>query len=336
VYAIATDVDYDSPSGQSSSTDNSLEPVPHLFYSYGMEKLPIALGLGLYAPYGLVNEWPEDSGFRSIALKSEMKYMTVNPVIAWRVLTNLSIAAGPTINFSEIDLTQGVTPFPKNDTSRLTGDAVAAGFNLGVLWQVHPKVSLGASYRSRTEMDYDGRTEIDFVVPPPGYPQNMTMDAEAELTFPQNIVVGISFRPTPDWNIEFNVDWTDWDQVNTVNVDQLIPATLTLNWESSIYYELGVTRKLGENWRASLGYIFNENSVPDETYNPWIPDQDRHFACCGLGFKRGKLSLDVAYQFGIGPERTVTGSPISPVGQSADGIYKYISHAFAVTAGFSF
>jgi long-chain fatty acid transport protein len=164
----------------------------------------------------------------------------------------------------------------------------------------------------------------------------MTMEAEAGLTFPQNVVLGISYRPTPVWNIEFNIDWTDWDQVDTVNIDQLIPASLALNWESSIYYELGATRQLGENWYVSAGYIYNENSVPSDTYHPWVPDQNRHFACLGVGFKRGNLSFDVAYQFGIGPERVVTGSPVSDAGQSADGTYKYISNAFAVTAGFTF
>jgi long-chain fatty acid transport protein len=335
VFGIKLNVDYDSPVGTSSETDNSLVPVPNLFYSYGAEELPFAAGLGVYSPYGLKNEWPEDTGFRSIALKSELKALTVNPVVAWKILPNLSIGAGPTITYSEIELIKGVTPYPNNDYADLDGHTTDVGFNVGLIWQPDPKLSFGLSYRSKTDMGYKGTTTLDFVVPPPGYPQSLTMDNEATLVFPQNIVFGISYRPTPAWNIEFDIDWTDWNQLNTVYIDQAIPDSLKLDWESSFYYELGLTRYFGDTW-VSAGYIYNENSVPTKTFNPWVSDQNRQFGCVGIGHKWRSLSFDLAYQFGFGPSRTVTGSPISNVGQSADGKYEYKSHAFAVSAGINF
>jgi hypothetical protein len=44
----------------------------------------------------------------------------------------------------------------------------------------------------------------------------------------------------------------------------------------------------------------------------------------------------VAYQFGYGPTRTVAGSLVSPLGQSADGRYEFISHAIFITVGSRF
>jgi long-chain fatty acid transport protein len=335
-YTVGLNVSYDSPAGGSTDTVDELRPVPHLFYSYGFQDLPIAVGLGVYAPFGLGIEWPETTGFRSLAIESEMSYMTLNPVIAWRVLTNLSIAAGPTLNYSKLDLKRGVTPYVGNDYSTLDGDATAFGFNVGVLWQPHPKVSFGIAYRSKTKMDYDGQTETKFVVPPPGYPSYLRLDARAEVPFPQSVVGGVSFRPTPEWNIEFDVDWTDWNQVNTVEIRQAVPQSLALNWESSCYYELGITRYFASHWQVSAGYIYNENSIPDKTFNPWVPDQNRHFVCVGAGYQSEYFSLDVAYQFGYAPTRTVSGSAYSMTGQNADGDYGYTSHAFAITLGFKF
>ncbi len=336
VYGLAFDTRYESPSGQSAETEEELNLIPHFFYSYGAKDLPVAVGLGLYAPFGLSVEWPETTGFRSVALESKMTYLTVNPVIAWRVLTNLSIAAGPTFNWGDIDLKRGMTAFPYNDSSTLTGDGMAYGFNAGVIWQPHPMLSLGATYRSKTEVEYDGSTEIRFVVPPPGYPQYLKMNAKAKVPTPQSIAGGISFRPTPKWNIEADVDWTDWSQLGTIKIQQMIPSELALKWQSSFYYEFGVTRYFGEGWHVSGGYIYNENSVPDKTFNPWVPDQDRHFLSVGLGFQGEYFSFDVAYQFGYGPNRRVTGSELTPAGQNADGEYEYDSHAFAVTLGFRF
>jgi hypothetical protein len=51
----------------------------------------------------------------------------------------------------------------------------------------------------------------------------------------------------------------------------------------------------------------------------------------GTGFRGKRFDFDVAYQFGYGPTRTVTGSAPSAAGQTADGNYEFFSHAIAVS-----
>jgi long-chain fatty acid transport protein len=343
VYGLSFNTEFGSPAGGSFDTKRELHLMPQLFYTYTPEKFPLSFGLGVYAPFGMSVEWPQDTGFRTKGLQSDMTYLTVNPVVAWKIRTNLSIAIGPTFNFSDIDLQQGVTPFPNNDLFKFKADnAVAYGFNAGVMWKPLEQVSLGATYRSSTKLNYSGYTETSFVTLPPSppfppYPPYMKLDASAELPIPQSIALGISYRPTPKWNLEFNADWTDWNQLNTVAINQALPVPpLVLNWQSSWYYEFGVTRDLGKGWHASAGYIYNENSVPDATYNPLVPDQNRQFVSVGVGYKGRHFSFDVAYQYGFSDTRTVTGSMPSPVGQTADGNYDYTSNAFAVSAGWRF
>ena len=86
----------------------------------------------------------------------------------------------------------------------------------------------------------------------------------------------------------------------------------------------------------SAGYVYNENSVPTATFNPLVADMDRHFLSIGTGHKGKHFSIDVAYQFGFGPTRTVTGSASSAAGQTADGQYEFFSHAVFLTAGWHF
>jgi long-chain fatty acid transport protein len=290
----------------------------------------------VYAPYGLGIEWPQDTGFRSLALHSELSYLTINPVVAWRILTNLSIAAGPTFNYSELRIRRGITPFPNNDLSDLQGSGFSFGATAGVLWQPLPQLSLGASYRSEAKVNYEGNTTVNFTVPPPGFPPSLKMDANVEIPTPQNVIAGISYRPTPAWNLEFDVDWTDWSRLKTITVHQLIPDSLVLNWDSSFYYEFGVTRYFSGGWHVSAGYIYNQNSVPDQTFTPLVPDQDRQFVTVGAGYRGKHFELDAAYEFGFSSSRTVQGSPVSAVGQTADGRYEYISHALAISAGWHF
>jgi len=323
-----------------------LHPVPQLFYTFTPERLPLSFGLGLYAPYGLSSEWPEDTGFRTVAIEGDLRYGTVNPVVAWQVLPTLSLGAGPTLNYSELKLRQGILlPMAGSDSFQFKGDDVFAGFNAGVLWKAHPQLQFGISYRSETTARYEGHTSAYGLLPPDfAMPFEFRQDASGRLVFPQHLVVGISFRPTPNWNFEVNVDWTDWDRLKTLPINQaaavppLFPQELEvpLHWESSFYYEFGVTRRLSEAWLVSAGYIYNENSVPDATYNPLVADLNRHFISLGAAHRTGALDLSVAYQFGYGPARTVSGSLPSVAGQTADGEFSYLSHALSLSLGLRF
>lgn len=335
IYGLYFAPTYKNSSGSEYDNDQPWHAIPQLYYTYTPEEMPLAFGLGLYSPFGLSSEWPQGTGFRSIGTEGKLTYLTVNPAVAWKVLPCLSVAGGITLNYSEIDLRQGLSPVPNSDEFKLRADAVDVGFNLGLLWRITEQFQFGATYRSCTKMGYKGHTHTET--------SGMTFDSPAsgDLPFPQKIIVGLSYRPTPKWNIEFDIDWTDWDAVNTVMIRQstvVIPTDvpLVLNWESSRYYEFGVTRYLDNDWHVSFGYIYNENSVPDRNYNPVVADLDRHFLSVGAGCRLKQFDFDVSYQFGFAETRTVSGSAVSAAGQSADGQYGFNSHAIAVSVGYHF
>ena len=80
-------------------------------------------------------------------------------------------------------------------------------------------------------------------------------DANAGFHFPQYVMAGYSFRPTPDWNFELDLDWTDWDSLNTVTLHQQRQrrcGTAFQLEQLEFIYEFGVTRKLPLGLRASV------------------------------------------------------------------------------------
>lgn len=313
---------YDAP-GASADSSGHIQPVPQLFYAYGAEELPFSVGLGVYAPYGLSIKWPDNTPFRTTALKGSLQYATVNPVAAWRITPQLSVAAGVTFNWAEADLRQGL--FAPGDYFRFKGDSTDVGFNLGVLWNVSSNVSVGATYRSATTVDMSGSTSSTYPF--------LNGPAETSFDFPNSLAAGISWRPTPQWNLEFDVEWTGWDRVNSLQIESAIPLPPTvLNWESSFYYEFGATRYFENGWHVSAGYIFNQNAMPEEYYNPLVADVDKHFLSVGTGFQGERWGFDVAYQFGYGPDRTVT----STVNPTVNGKYDFISHALFLSLGYRF
>ncbi len=347
IYGLDLGVKYRSPSGGNFENTNPWHAIPQFFYTYGAEKRPVAFGLGVYSPFGLSMNWPQDTGFRTVATKGSLTYLTINPVVAWQILPNLSIAAGLMANYAEADLRQGlVWPTQAADEFRFKGNAWDLGYNLGVLWKPCSTIALGATFRSTSKLDLRGHTEYFNTTaygPVPAFP-TQRVDAKGAFPFPLEAVLGISYRPTPAWNLEFNAEYTGWDRLGTIAIRQtsafppLLPqdVPLTLNWESSWYYEFGATRYIGNGWQVSAGYIYNENSVPDAHYTPLVTDLDRHFFSLGAGHKGEHLTVDLAYQLGYGPPRTVTGSAPSATGQTADGRYEFLSHALILSVGWHF
>lgn len=329
-----------SAAGVSSftNTNNEVQFAPHFFVTTKAPGSPFAFGLGVYAPYGLGMEYPDDTPFRTVARKGKILYVAINPVVAWKIHDTLSIAAGPSVNYGTAELQQGVLAV--GDTFKFKGDGVSYSFSAGLKWDPHRMHHFGITYHSAAVIEFSGHSTLrtdPFTVATPFGPFPVAgidrrEEAEARFHIPQNIVFGYSFTPTPDWNFEFNADWTDWNELNTVTLRQQRSGDIALpfNWQSSWFWEFGVTRKFPHGWQASVGYIWSENSVPDESFNPIIPDSNRHVLSAGFGQKREHFNWNIAYQWAYGPTRTISR------GTSFDGDYRAHGNSLNLTFGYDF
>ena len=321
-----------------SNTNHELQFAPHFFLTTKPKGWPVAFGLGIYAPYGLGMEYPDDTPFRTTARKGKIVYVAINPVIAWKICDTLSVAGGASVNYGSAELQQGVLAV--GDTFKFKGDGVSYSFSGGILWSPHRMHHFGLTYHSATSIDFEGHTTLHtdpFTVATPFGPfpvagLDRREEASARFHIPQNIVFGYSFRPTEDWNFEFNADWTDWHQLKTVTLHQDVSGdtALPFNWQSSWFWEFGVTKKFSHGLQASAGYIWSENSVPNDSFNPIVPDSGRHILSAGFGQKLEHFNWNVAYQWSYGPTRTIA------QGTSADGTYRTQASAINLTLGYDF
>ncbi len=307
-----------------ADTDFEIQPVPELYYVYSPKDYPLAFGLGVYVPFGLGLEWPEDVVFRNFAIEGRLQYVTVSPIAAWRINSALSIAAGPTVNFSTAMLRNGIGLVP-GDEFRFRGNGFAYGAKLGLLWQPHPQWSFGLSYFSPTTVKYRGNSTGK-----PFFSQKY--GTSAELEFPQFIMGGISFRPTTNWNVEVGVDWTDWDTLDSITFKGTVfgDVPLALNWESSFLAHFGVSRYLQHGYWFGAGYFFSQNSTSDADFNPILPDTDLHVGSLGFGKKGEHWNWAISAQIIAGPSRHISN------GNSADGSYQFFNQAVNFSLGYHF
>jgi long-chain fatty acid transport protein len=304
-------------SGGSLDSKTQWSVVPQVFSSFSLSNYHLTFGFGTYSPYGLRMEWPSNPYFGPQT--GQITYMTASPVVAWQIVPSFSIAAGPTFNFSEAELR--ATGF------HLHGDATDAGYIVGALFHPSDQHSIGVTYHSGTEMNYNGHEDLGPFPP---------LAASADFHLPRSVALGYSFRPNEKWNLEADATWTDWSDLKTVTIDPVGPP-LDFHWKPSWMMDAGVTRYLGDDWRVSGGFMYSENTVPSGDFNPVVPDSDRYVFSIGVGKKYGHFSWDAAYQLAWGPSRSVEGdsNPVLPPG-GADGRYEFLSHAITINFAYHF
>jgi long-chain fatty acid transport protein len=341
-------------SGHTYYSQDNFAYLPQIFLTYSAKDAPLSCGVGVYAPFGGNMSWPQNTGFRTVAISGSLKYVTINPVVAVKLTPTLSIGGGVMFNYAKINMYQGLTtfPFPPGnqfyDYFNFTGNGWSYGYNVGILWQPLAKLSFGATFRSSSNLKFDGNTQ--FQLPFENIIQQQR-DALVNFNFPLTTVFGVSYRPTPKWNLEFDANYTDWNSFGNLTIQQSPPPVkdppftqnipVHLDWEGSWMYEFGATRYFDNGWHVSGGYVFNENSVPNTYYTPLAADLNRNFFSLGAGFKGKRFDFDIAYQLGFAFKHDVSGSqsstkPASISGGSADGAYGFSSSAIIATVGIHF
>jgi long-chain fatty acid transport protein len=337
VYTISlrARVTLDSPGENDhfTNTNGNWQVAPESYYTWHPAGQPVALGLGVYVPYGFSVNYPDDTPIRDIAHKGKIAYTTFNPVIAFQVSRTLSLAAGPTVSYSTATLERGV--FAPPDQFKFDGAGVAYGFNAGVMWIPCPMHHFGLTYRSATRVDYSGHTYVNTYpfkaggTTVPGI--NSREDADVAIDFPQTVTAGYSFRPRPDWNFEFDVDWADWGSLNTATIHTTSgDLALPFNWRSSFMYEFGITKQFAHDFHVSVGYCYSQKSVPSGSFDPAVPDTNRHIFSAGFGQSYERFNWNFAYQFIYGPPRTIS------EGTASDGTYRFDAHAVSFSLGYKF
>ncbi len=319
-YSIDLDIEARTAGGK-FSTQQGIQMTPQIYSAFRVNEEWVA-GVGLNSPFGLASEWADTSPFRAAATKSELTYATLWLVAGYEVSETLSVGGGVGFHYADFDLRRGI--FVPGDESSFSGDDQALSWTLSVHWKLSEKHTFGAVYRSETNFTLEGRSEARPYLP--------GESAKVDLATPATFAVGYSYRPNKRWNIEANVEWVDWNVLDTMVLeqesgDQLVPY----QWEEVFVYSIGAEYDFGNGYLGRFGYNFIESAQPDKYYNPGVGDADRHWLTCGIGYRGERWSWDLAYQYAFS-NRTVTDA-LDP---AVNGEYKSRFHSLSFTARFEF
>jgi len=323
--------------------------IPHGYYTYMDDNSNLGVSISVNAPFGLKTDWPETTPFKTKNTFSRIEMLMVNPSVVFKLNNNFSIAGGFDYAYvKNVDLNSSL--------QNLNGNGDGWGGNASMMYKTD-QFSVGITYRSRIKVDINGDALAKSSLRAVG---GTTSTATTKVTLPDQVDVGLAFRPNKAWLLSLDVGWVNWKTYDAININYgsaayrtavstlqgAVGATVTgathlpQNWKATTAIRVGTEWDYAPNMRARFGYVFDPTPISDADFSPSVPGNDRHIFSVGYGYDfNTQATLDLAYAYVYFVNRNQTASPATPLGSPdtvKNGSYKSQVHIVAASLSYKF
>lgn len=327
-------------------------------------------GISFYTPYGSAIDWTKDWPGAELNQKVNLKVFTVQPTFAWRITPKLSVGAGLMISWGNVNLDKalvsgrsfdalmGAMGVPSNlgesaaASVNLKGTSdVALGANLGIMYDINSKWTVGADFRTRMQMKVPaGVAQVDYATETARKVLEQKVGLINEANFsaampcPYVLNVGASFKPDERLTLAADVQLTGWKTYRTLNIEfpdniQDFSQHITKDYRNAMAYKIGAQYALTDRFDLRAGLMIDTTPVNKNYYNPETPGMTKIEPTVGFSFRPiERLSIDFSFMYiaGTGEDDAkctymdlLTRQPVS---FEAD----YHVHAFAPAIGINY
>lgn len=348
-----TDIDHGrgSVSGSSISGSNDGDMVPFIGVPMGYYVKPIddkwTFGLGMYVPFGLVTDYENGFQGRYYGTRSEVRVVTLQPTVSYKINDQLSVGFGPTINRIDGELTSATlnpsSPGRNDGKVKIKGDDTALGYNVGVLFEATPSTRLGLTYHSMVDYKLEGDTQISGTGFGPF--AGSKYDASLKLKTPESVDFSVTHDLNADWTLYAGTTWTRWSRLEDITVNNKgVPAPLAgrigtiteeQNWRDTWSYAVGAAYKLNREWTLRAGLAYDQSPTRNEYRSPRIPTDDRKILSLGAAWSpNDDWTVDLAYSYlkeddaTINQSSSTKGNYSSTYKNSAHGLGAQVTYRF--------
>ncbi|MEB0224398.1 outer membrane protein transport protein [Pseudomonas sp. 10S4] len=299
-----------SASGTNKGDSVPLGVVPFAYMSTPLDDR-FSIGLGLYAPSGLINDYESSFQGRYHGSYSTTKEITLQPTIAYRINDYVSIGGGPTVNHFNAKLQNYLATGALNNGQdtliTIKGDDTALGYNLGLLVDLSDATSWGINYHSKVSYHLKGHTEISGS--PAVLPLDGNYDAKIDLVMPESVDTSITHHFNDRWTGYLGATWKRWsrlDKFEAINsgvspVGQSIGLGQVgepLNWHDTWSGAVGASYQLTSQWLMRAGYAYDPAPVGNADRSVRIPVGNRQAVTLGGAYSpNSDLTIDFAYGY---------------------------------------
>lgn len=340
-------IDFKSDTAGQDSKTRNMDSFPSTIYLTHKYNEKLSTGIGVFTPFGSGTNWEDDWKGRYIVTKSEMGALDINPAVSYKASPKLSVAAGLNLMLVSIrkdnKINQSSVSHPDGE-QKFEGDGDGLGYNIGLLYEINDELSLGASYRSAIDVEIEGKISFDVATSLStflgGIPDST--DAETEFTLPAQAQLGLSYKGSEQFLLEAAVKWVGWSVYDKVTTETkktiagLPSSTVTNKWKDTFGIKLGGSYKLSKKTALFAGYQYEKGAIPDDTFNPGIPDSDSHTISIGSAIKYDDLNIKLAYAYRKFEDRQINNTVGGIFGDTADGEYEATMHIVAASLAYKY
>lgn len=315
---LVTDLRYSDADPNDVDGEFMLNPVPQLAYIRTSEDGRWAAGIGVFLPAGFAAEYKMNhSVFGPSDYRSEGMLCKILPGVAYRITDRLSVGAtlGAAVSTVELEgpfVIQSPPLAGAPTLMNLSTFGMTPTWSVGLQYELTERTTLGVTYIAESNITYDG--DVTVFVPGAGVAR---YDAEAELTWPQSVGIGLAHALNDQHRVSFDVIWFDWssafDKMDLKLSDGTNPALnfaaggttvrdrLPFDWKESVSFRFGYEFLATERDIVRAGYVYQDAPVPSSTLNPYTDGVLEHAFSVGYGRKFARdWTLNTAYQYSFG------------------------------------
>jgi len=332
-------------SGGSVTSDDPWAILPNIFGAWRINDDDLAAALAITTPYGRSTTFSKNSVLRySSPYFTELITVNANPSLAYKVNEQVSVAAGFSILYADLEQNQvypwsmatGVAGLPDGEL-RVDSDGVGYGYNLAMTWNISERQRAALTYRSSSKVNFEGDMRVSGIPGPlPGITPRS--DFDTSITFPAVLALGYGVQVTDALRLEANVEWVQHSLFKRLTLDAdnntaLLPSdTIPADWDDNWTYGIGADYALNDAWTLRAGVIYIETPVPSDTMIPALSENDEWVFSIGFGYVRNQHRLDFAYGYGLFSDRKVKDN----VNPALNGTYAFDAHIVGVSYGLNF
>ena len=331
-FGAITEVEYQSlETLQSYKTENPLGTPLYAAIAYKVTN-NVSVGLSVTTPFGTTVKWADDWTGREIVQKMELKSFYFQPMVSYKFNDWASIGVSYIYAKGIVDWDKAVTNL--GGTLNINDEkATGSGFGVGFYLKPSSNLDLSIAYRSAVIMKAENGVATFTGVPEAVLtsPQlNVGADGQdaftAELPLVDEYIIGLTYRITPKWLVSADFNYHGWERYSKLTLDfenaqvgnQADKTVLVSpkNFKNAKTFRIGTQYMLTDKLAGRLGYYFDESPYEDKYFIPETPSFDASVFTAGLGYKFGKLGVDLAAALSFPEARKVNNDFLSFRGQA--------------------
>lgn len=299
--------------------------VPNFYLVYPMNS-DFRLGVGFNAPFGLATQYDDTWVGRYHGIYSELKTININPSLAFRPFSSLSVGFGLNFQMAEVTLSSAIdfgslcyslllpgqcsalnlNPQANDGLVEFSGDDYtnpSVGYNFGLLQEFSNGTRVGLHVRSKIKHDLEG--DADFSVPGEAAPLNAqgTFNdgaINAELNLPQTFSLSLLHQFRSKLAVMADLTLTDWSVFEEIRIkyeDGRSDSVTTQEWDDTYRFAIGANYEINSSWLFRAGLALDQTPVPSsERRSPRVPDSDRTWLSFGASYAFSKsLGFDIGF-----------------------------------------